>query len=103
MRFDFRRHWAAGSLALLFVAAPVTVRAAAPKVEDALKLAPVQSDVEYDRPVAADAAQCTIKSEKIGDQSGWVVRNATPNAPLCRHQWRQCRRPVVLLSRYRGL
>ena len=42
-----------------------------------MKLTPVQKDVEYDIPAAADAAKCTIKAEKIGGQTGWVVRGPT--------------------------
>ncbi len=57
----------------------VTAQAAgapeAPKVTDALKLTPVQKDVEYDRPTAEIAAKCTIKAEKIGNQTGWVIRD----------------------------
>ena len=38
------------------------VRAATPTAEQALRLAPVQKDVEYDRP--EDLSKCTIKAEK---------------------------------------
>lgn len=75
MLFAIRRPGAVSWLALLVVAAPLTAQAAAPKVEDALKLAPIQSDVEYDRPTAAEVSKCTIKPEKISGQTGWVVRN----------------------------
>jgi thiol-disulfide isomerase/thioredoxin len=51
--------------------------AGAPSVEQALKLAPMQKDVEYDIPTAAEVAKCTIKAEKIDGQTGWVVRNAS--------------------------
>jgi len=48
----------------------------APTAEQALKLTPIQKDIEYDRPAPAEAAKCTIKSEKIGKETGWVVRDA---------------------------
>ena len=48
-----------------------------PSVEQALKLTPIQKDVEYDRPSPDEAAKCTIKAEKIGNQTGWVVRDGS--------------------------
>jgi hypothetical protein len=44
-------------------------------VADALKLAPVQKDVQYEQPSAAEAPQCTIKAEKFGKTTAWVVRH----------------------------
>ena len=72
-----RRPWLAGSLALALPALAGTASADAPSVEQALKLAPVQKDVEYDRPSAQDAAGCTIKPEKQGGETGWIVRDAS--------------------------
>jgi len=40
----------------------ISARAASPTVEQALKLAPIQKDVDYDIPSAADAVKCTIKA-----------------------------------------
>ena len=48
---------------------------AAPTVADALKLSPVQKEVEYDTPTKEEMDRCTIKAEKIGGQTGWVVRD----------------------------
>ena len=45
-------------------------------VEEALKYVPVQKDVDYDRPSATEIAQCSIKSEKIGKFSAWIVYGA---------------------------
>lgn len=50
-------------------------RAATPTAEQALTLKPVQADVDYDQPTAEEAKQCTIKAEKEGQQTGWVVRD----------------------------
>jgi thiol-disulfide isomerase/thioredoxin len=63
--------------ALFTAVAWSAVKAATPTIDQALKLAPVQKDVEYDIPGAADAVKCTIKAEKIGGQTGWVVRGPT--------------------------
>ncbi len=51
-------------------------------VEQALKLAPSQKDVDYDKPPQADVAKCTIAAEKIGGQTAWVVRG--PSGELLR-------------------
>ena len=50
-------------------------RAAVPTAEQALKLAPVQKDVDYDRPTPEEAAKCTIKAEKGKKQTGWIIRD----------------------------
>ena len=50
-------------------------RANNPSVEQALSLAPVQKEIEYDRPDAAGAAKCTIEVEKNAGQVGWVVKD----------------------------
>jgi thiol-disulfide isomerase/thioredoxin len=49
---------------------------AAPSVEDALKLAPVQQGVQYDSPSGEEAKACKISPEKIGGATAWVVRGA---------------------------
>ena len=68
-------------LALGVTASQYPVRAAnppgTPSVEQALKLTPIQKDVEYDRPSPDEAAKCTIKAEKLGNQTGWVVRDGS--------------------------
>ena len=57
------------------LAASASVHAAgSPTAEQALRLAPIQKDIEYDRPSAP--AECTIKAEKTGGRTGWVVRDA---------------------------
>jgi len=48
---------------------------AAPTAEQALRLTPIQKDVDYDRP--ASASKCTIKAEKTAGKTGWVVRDAS--------------------------
>jgi len=64
-----------GSLALaIAIASGRTSEAAAPSVEAALKLAPVQAAIDYDLPSEAEIAKCTIKAESIDGRTGWVVR-----------------------------
>jgi len=55
---------------------------AAPSVADALALKPVQPDVPYDTPAAAEVKDCTIKAEKINGSIAWVIRG--PNGKLLR-------------------
>jgi len=63
-------------MGLMLASGSTQVMAAAPSVADALKLAPVQRDVEYDRPAAKDIDACTIKAEQADGRLGWVVRTA---------------------------
>jgi thiol-disulfide isomerase/thioredoxin len=67
----------AGSVTLLLLGAPAATQAAGPTAEQALKLAPIQKDVEFDTPAEAEIKNCTIKGEKVGDDSAWVVRDAS--------------------------
>lgn len=58
------------------------VRAARPSAADALKLKPIQSDVDYDTPAADTAAKCTIAVVNQRQQAGWEVRD--PDGQLLR-------------------
>lgn len=49
--------------------------AAAPTAEQALKLKPIQTEVDYDVPTQDEAAQCTIAMKQFNGRSGWVVQN----------------------------
>jgi thiol-disulfide isomerase/thioredoxin len=51
-----------------------TAQAAKPTPSDALKLAPVQARVDYDRPPAAEFDKCVVDVETVGGISGWVVK-----------------------------
>jgi len=53
------------------------VEAAGPTVEYALGLRPSQKDVDYDRPEGDAAKNATIKTEKAGGASAFVVRGVT--------------------------
>lgn len=52
-----------------------SLRAATPTVSEALSFQPIQKEVQYDKPEGSDIAKCTIKAEKIGGKTGWVVRD----------------------------
>lgn len=69
-----RLAWASALVAVCLAWwAPVTL-AAQPTVEYALGLKPFQAGVDYDRPSADEAKSCTIKMEKEGGVTAWVVR-----------------------------
>jgi tetratricopeptide (TPR) repeat protein len=72
----FRRQLWAGVAASLAACAGWSSAADLPTVDQALKLRPVQKDVDYDVPSAAAAAKATLKSEKTDLGSAWVVRDA---------------------------
>ena len=59
------------SLALAVLA--IGARAAEPTVQQALALAPVQKQVEFDRPTGTDVGRCSIKEIKEGKVTGWIV------------------------------
>ncbi|BBO35865.1 redoxin family protein [Lacipirellula parvula] len=69
-------------LAVGLVSLASSAQAAAPSVDDALKLAPVQSGIEFDTPSADNAKNCKINPEKIGKMTAWVVRD--PNGVILR-------------------
>ena len=82
MRFVARSPWFGHTLGLLLASTAGSAWAATPSASDALKLSPVQRDVEYDIPKPADTAGCTIKAEQFSGRTGWVVRN--PNGQILR-------------------
>lgn len=56
--------------------APAFSRADAPSPAQALSLKPIQPNVEYAKPSADETKQATIKAEKEGGSTAWIVRNA---------------------------
>jgi thiol-disulfide isomerase/thioredoxin len=66
-------------LASTFIAATLIsgqLLAAAPSVAAALKLKPLQTDVDYDTPTGDAVAKCSITPLKSPTASGWEVKNA---------------------------
>ena len=58
---------------ILAIAADIAA-GAKPTSTDALKLVPVQTDVDFDRPTGAEAERCSVEVEAIGGMTGWVVK-----------------------------
>jgi len=44
-----------------------------PSVADALKLRPIQPDIEFDRPTSDQVDGCKLQAERAGASSGWIV------------------------------
>lgn len=53
---------------------PLAVLAAKPTPGEALKLVPVQKDVDFDSPTAAQIEKCVVDVENVGGITGWVVK-----------------------------
>jgi tetratricopeptide (TPR) repeat protein len=66
-------------LCLIAVTASSTAfgQGAAPTPEQALALSPIQKGVEYDKPAGDEAKNCTIKAERDGKGTSWIVRGGT--------------------------
>jgi thiol-disulfide isomerase/thioredoxin len=60
---------------LMSVCVAAANAADAPTPQDALRFTPIQKDVEYTSPAASEVAQCTIRAEKEGGSTAWVVRD----------------------------
>ncbi len=99
------RQWVAMVLCCggLCTVGTTSAQAATPSAEQALKLTPIQRDVDYDRPSPAEAARCTIHAEKRqGANRLGRARRRRQDAPrICRHQRRQRRRSLELLQGWR--
>jgi peroxiredoxin/TolA-binding protein len=74
MRFSDQGVKYGGCFSMLLAALTGQAMAAAPTAEQALKLTPVQADVDFERPKESEVSKCTIKAESIDGKSGWVVR-----------------------------
>lgn len=65
--------WAPVAGAFALAATPSLCWADKPSAAEALEHKPLQADVDYDRPAAADIAKCTVEIKKIGGLTGFVV------------------------------
>jgi thiol-disulfide isomerase/thioredoxin len=63
------------ALVLSLAAARGAMATDPPTAAKALRLKPLQKDVEYDQPIATEVDKCTIKAEKVAGKSGWLVKN----------------------------
>ena len=66
-------------LVLVSPALVAPTRAAQPSVSEALKLKPIQSDIDYDLPDDAAAEKCSLNPINAGNVSGWEVRDGDGN------------------------
>ncbi|MFO1022463.1 MAG: thioredoxin, partial [Planctomycetales bacterium] len=82
MRTIHRTHIAALLAFGFAVASPSGQAADSPTAKMALGFKPVQADIEYEIPTAAEVEKCTIKVERKGKRSGWVVFG--PNGQVLR-------------------
>ncbi len=77
------RHPQKWSVAALLVAlgplSPLAAPAATPPVSEALKLKPVQNQIDYDVPDKAAVEKCTLEPFKLDKLSGWEVRDGDGN------------------------
>ena len=64
------------SLGLSLAASSAVAAGKAPTVDQALSLKPIQKGVEYDTPTGSEAKACTIKAEREGKSTSWVVRDS---------------------------
>jgi len=67
---------AIAATALTAMLAPHAASAASPSVEQALRLKPIQPDVDYSRPTAEEAARCRIEARKVDGRVGWIVEDS---------------------------
>lgn len=76
MQYTMRRIALAAAVGGALWLPAAAVFAAPPTAEQALQLAPIQKDVEYDTPDKAAIAKCKVSSENAsGSASGWTVRS----------------------------
>ncbi|TWU00198.1 Redoxin [Botrimarina colliarenosi] len=65
-------------IALAVTASPAAFgQGSAPTAEQALGLSPIQKGVEYDTPTGDEAKACTIKAERDGKGTSWIVRDGS--------------------------
>jgi thiol-disulfide isomerase/thioredoxin len=72
-----RHHHVAGLLATCGVYGVLSAAgwAAAPSADQALGLTPIQQNVDYTRPNKDQVPKCTIRAEKEGSSTAWIVRD----------------------------
>jgi len=59
----------------MFAAGLPGALAASPTAEQALRLAPIQKEIDYDRPAAAEAKDCKIEAKRVDGFVGWIVES----------------------------
>jgi thiol-disulfide isomerase/thioredoxin len=69
----------AAALVALLPLATAMAQANKPSVQEALKLKPIQAQIDYDQPEEQVAAKCTLAPIKAPPLSGWEVRDGNGN------------------------
>ncbi len=75
MRITFRSLSMLGPLVAAMVLTGGVADGATPTAEQALKLLPIQRDVDFAQPTAAEVAKCKISAQKTNGQLGWIVED----------------------------
>jgi len=75
MKPEMGSRFAVYGLGLMLVISSATARAASPSVEQALKLLPIQKDVDFDRPEGDQIAKCKISARRLDGHVGWIVES----------------------------
>ena len=75
MSFVARPRLAVGCLVIAALFLADSAEGASPKAEEALRLMPIQKEVDFDRPDAGEAPNCKIAARKVDDKVGWVVES----------------------------
>lgn len=65
----------ASAVSVVAVWLAVEAEAASPSAEQALKLRPMQREVDFSEPTAPQVAKCTIEARKIDGHGGWIVQD----------------------------
>ena len=75
MSFVARPRLAVGCLVIAALFLADSAEGASPKAEEALRLMPIQKEVEFDRPDAEQAPDCKIAAREVDGKMGWVVES----------------------------
>ncbi|NLX94637.1 MAG: redoxin domain-containing protein [Rhodopirellula sp.] len=76
MKIRIFPRWVTWQIALALPICATVAVGANPSAEQALQLAPLQTDVDYAQPSNDEAAKCRIRAEKEKGGVGWVVEDA---------------------------
>ena len=73
---SLRKWWLWAGTGVVALTGAATAWAAKPTPQTALELAPVQKDIQYDRPTKEQVEKCTVETLSGDGLTGWVVRDS---------------------------
>ena len=73
---SLRKWWLWAGTGVVALTGAATAWAAKPTPQAALELAPVQKDIQYDRPTKEQVEKCTVETLSGDGLTGWVVRDS---------------------------